>query len=484
MIKKALLLTAMILAILLQATARGIDPLGIDSLTFGRSGDFMVVDMDLDLHQVDPGSSRAQIITPMIVSANGDTVTLPSVGVYGRQRYLNMERNGRPLSGDGETSFRLSDRPADYAYAATVPFADWMDASELLVRRRLYGCTNCLIAQTTDPISIYKHIDESLPKVIYIDPMDTGQITDSIEGAAYIDFVVDRTDIDPSYRRNPQELMKIQASIDTVLNDRDVTITSVFLKGFASPESPYAHNTDLARGRTEELKEHIRQLYNFDPAIISTDYEPEDWDGLRKSVAASNIDHKTEILELIDSDMEPDAKEAQIKKRFPKEYKFMLATFYPALRHTEYRIGYTVKRFDDVDKIRQVMHSKPNRLTLREFHILANACEPGSDEYNEVFETAVRMYPTDPVANINAANAALKRKDFTTADRYLVRAGDSPEAVYARGALAFAKGDYVAARKMLEKLPDMPVARELIKEIDGIRAYEESRNLNQKILLN
>ncbi len=473
----------MIIAAMTFAMARGISPVGIDSLKFDRSGDFMVVDMDLDLGQMEVGSSKAQVITPMIVSAHGDTLRLPSVSIYGRQRYLNMLRNDRPLTGEGETAFRMSDRPERCDYVATVPFAGWMDASTLVIDRRLYGCTNCLLDETTDAISIYKHIDESLPKVVYIDPKDTGELTDSIQGASYIDFVVDRTDINPDYRRNPQELMKIQASIDTVLNDKDVTITQVFLKGYASPESPYAHNSDLARGRTEALKEHIRQLYDFDPSIIVTAYEPEDWAGLRKAVTASNIDHKAEIIELIDSDMDPDAKEALIKKRFPKEYKFMLSGFYPALRHTDYRINYTVKRFDDVDKIRQVMHTRPNRLTLREFHILANACDTGSDEYNEVFETAVRMYPSDPVANINAANAALKRKDYDTADRYLARAGNSEEAVYARGALAFAKGDYAAAREILGQLPDMKVAGELIEEIDGIRAYNESRNQNQKILL-
>ena len=207
-----------------------------------------------------------------------------------------------------------------------------------------------------------------------------------------------------------------------MLNDKDVRITGVWLKGFASPESPYSHNTDLAIGRTKALKEHIRQLYNFDPDIIATDYEPEDWAGLRRFVVASNIDHKSEILELIDSDMTPDPKEALIKKRFPKEYKFMLDNFYPALRHTEYRITYEVKRFDDLDKIRQVMRTRPNRLTLRDFFLLGNACAPGSDEFNEVYETAVRMYPDNPVANINAANAALQRKDYVTAEKYLSRA--------------------------------------------------------------
>lgn len=33
----------------------------------------------------------------------------------------------------------------------------------------------------------------------------------------------------------------------------------------------------------------------------------------------------------------------------------------------------------------------------------------GSEEYNETFEVAVRMFPDDEVANLNAANAAMAR---------------------------------------------------------------------------
>ena len=474
--KKLGLLTAALIAAAPLTSAKGIAPVGVDSISFDRHGEYMMLDMNLDLTPTDVQSRRAQVLTPLIVSENGDTLSLPSVGVYGRQRYINYLRNDRAgLSRESETAFKASERPADFSYEAAVPFQPWMNGSQLLMRRRLFGCANCLIEERIDPVTTYFQVNPAIPEIIYFDAKDEGPVVESLEGAAYIDFIVDKTNIEPNYRRNPQELFKIQSTIDTVLNDKDVRITGVWLKGFASPESPYSHNTDLAIGRTKALKEHIRQLYNFDPDIIATDYEPEDWAGLRRFVVASNIDHKSEILELIDSDMAPDPKEALIKKRFPKEYKFMLDNFYPALRHTEYRITYEVKRFDDLDKIRQVMRPRPNRLTLRDFFLLGNACAPGSDEFNEVYETAVRMYPDNPVANINAANAALQRKDYVTAEKYLSRAGDSPEAVYARGSLAFSQGQYDKSESLMRQLPDMKAARDVLDEIARIRAHSQEK---------
>lgn len=273
----------------------------------------------------------------------------------------------------------------------------------------------------------------------------------SLSGSAYIDFPVDLTVIYPDYRRNTVELAKIGATIDSVRLDKDITITQVWLKGFASPESPYAHNTDLAIGRTAALKKYLENIYAFKPGIITTDYEPEDWAGLRRYVEASNLEHRNEILGLIDSDMDPDRKEAQIKKRYPDEYRFMLLNWYPALRHTEYRINYDIRSYTDIDEIKRILAESPQKLSLNEFYLVAQTYEPGSPEFNEVFETAVRMYPNDEIANLNAANTAIEAGNFDAARRYLARSGNSPQAEYARGALAFALKDLKAAKAYMEK---------------------------------
>ncbi len=53
------------------------------------------------------------------------------------------------------------------------------------------------------------------------------------------------------------------------------------------------------------------------------------------------------------------------------------------------------------------MAERPNELSLEEFYLLAQSYPAGSKEFDEVFDIAVRMFPNDPVANLNAANAAM-----------------------------------------------------------------------------
>ncbi len=455
--------TIFILAILLgignmlktmaQSTRDIIPGVSIENFNMNREGKYLTVEMNLDLNKLNVDANRAVLLTPRLVNGT-DSLDLPSVGIYGRRRYYYYVRNGiGSISGENETVYRVSDKPDNVAYNNLAEYEAWMDGATLKFHRSDWGCCHEILAEYEGIVG--RHREAFFPELVFVQPKAEIMKSRSLSGSAYIDFPVDQTVIYPDYRRNTVELGKIQATIDSVRNDKDVTITSVWLKGFASPESPYKHNTELAIGRTAALKKHIGQLYHFADSIIRTDYEPEDWAGLRRYVEQSNINHRTEILTMIDSDMEPDAKETKIKRTYPEEYRFMLQNFYPALRHTDYRIDYNIRKFSEAEEIKRIMAEQPQKLSLNEFYLVAGKYEPGTVEFTDVFETAVRIFPNDTIANLNAANAAIRRDDYVRAEQYLEKAGDIPEAVYARAALAIRKEDYETARRYLETARDM-----------------------------
>lgn len=82
-----------------------------------------------------------------------------------------------------------------------------------------------------------------------------------------------------------------------------------------------------------------------------------------------------------------------------------------------------------------------------------------------MFEVAVRLYPDDPVANLNAAFTAMRFGDLGNAGRYLAKAGDSTSAVYARGIFAAMQGDYEAARRNLESVSTLPQAADALGQL-------------------
>ena len=90
---------------------------------------------------------------------------------------------------------------------------------------------------------------------------------------------------------------------------------------------------------------------------------------------------------------------------------------------------------------------------------------------------AVRLYPDDPVANLNAANTAMQRGDIANAEKYLAKAGDSPEATHSRGVLALIKGDYDSAEQLLGSSLAKGIGKSkgLLDQIDQLRQYNASK---------
>ena len=266
-----------------------VDGVSVDGFKMERNGRYISVDMTLKLSALEVDGNRAVLLTPRLVNG-ADSLDLPSVGIYGRRRYYFYVRNGESMLSDSdESSYRASQKPDSILYSKVLPFEQWMDNSSLSLHRSDWGCCNTLLAEQDGLIG--RHTEAFFPDLVYVRPQAEKTKSRSLEGSAYIDFPVDKTAIYPDYRRNAAELGKIQGTIDSVRNDRDMTITSVWLKGYASPESPYLHNRDLAIGRTCALERHIQQLYEFEDGIISTDYEPEDWAGLRRYVERTNLEH-------------------------------------------------------------------------------------------------------------------------------------------------------------------------------------------------
>ena len=425
------------------------------------------VDIVIDFTQLNIKATQVVVLTPIIV--NGDnSEELRSIAVYGRNRRIYYLRNedDKPTTAEDIELTRREARGV-VAYNTSLYFAEWMDGCSVELLCTGYGC--CGAPSMIDRTALVERfpIEAYYPELIYLRPEHEAVKSREISGSAFVDFPVSQTVIYPAYRNNTVELAKITGTIDSVKNDRDITIKSIFIKGYASPESPYSNNTYLAKGRTEALKGYVESLYHFGEGFIKTDYEPEDWAGLERYVEASTLAHKDEILEAIRSDRDPDNKEWIIKSNWKEEYRYLLDNCYPALRHSDYIIEYEVRSYSDPVEIEQIFHAAPQNLSLEEFYILAQTYEPGCDKFNELFETAVRMYPNDPVANLNAANSAILKGDYNSALRHLNKAGDMPEAIYTRGALEVYMENNDAAKPYFEEAykQGIPQAEVVLAEI-------------------
>ncbi|GAY27316.1 MULTISPECIES: DUF3868 domain-containing protein [unclassified Prevotella] len=440
----------------------------ISDLSVSRSDGKLFVAMSIDVTALDVKSNNEIIITP-VVRGKSDEVRLKPVMIAGRNRYYHHLRN-TGADADSMDVYRHGSVSV-VEYRTVAPYRSWMGGADMNAVCETRGCCSESESMGVDRLArldVEPKVYE--PRLIYVSPKAEPKIRD-MQGSAYIDFPVNRTEIYPGYRNNPAELQKIWHTIDTVKSDPDVEIIALTFKGYASPEGSYSNNTRLAKGRTAALKEYVRKLYDFPAGLIATDYEPEDWEGLEKYVAESYMDNKEDILAIIRGGLEPDAKDRKIKTAYPREYAFLLKNVYPGLRHSDYVVRYKIRQYTDIAEIRRMLKTQPQKLSLQEMYMAAGEMEQGSDEYAETFEIAVRMYPDDATANLNAACTALARRDMKAAERYLAKAGDTANAVYTRGVYAAMNGDYDAAGRLFAE-----AERGGLKEAGAeIRRLEEFR---------
>lgn len=475
MMIKASLMMALFAAAPLTMNADVPKEVEVSNPMMTRNGSFMTVDLGLEFSKLDLKSNQAAVFTPMIAGET-DTLTLPAVAVYGRTRWYQYERNGmKPFDGNTELALRYKKDMAPVEYRQIVDFQDWMNVSDLILRRSDYGCAGCGEGVRVEDIAQYRYVPFT-PVFLAQEVVAAEEKTRELSGRAYVDFPVNITVIYPDYRRNAIELAKIIGTIDSVKNDKDITVTALSIKGFASPEGPYDNNVRLAKGRTEALKVYVQNLYHFAPDFISTSYEPEDWEGLREFVVNSNIPNRDGILEIIDSDLAPDPKNTKIQTTYPEQYKFLLAQVYPGLRHSDYKIEYKIRQFNDIAEIAEILRTEPSKLSLNEIYRLAMTYEPGTPEYNNIFETAAVLFPDNEAANLNAANAAMQRGDLIGAEKYLLKAGNSGKANYARGILAALKADYDAALNFMQMAQSagIPEAAPMVEHLQKVKVYAPS----------
>ena len=129
----------------------------------------------------------------------------------------------------------------------------------------------------------------------------------------------------------------------------------------------------------------------------------------------------------------------------------LLKEIYPGLRKVNCRIDYTVASFN-VEQGRIIIRENPKYLSLDEMYQVANSYPKGSDDFVNVFDIAVRLYPNDPVANLNAAAVALSRKALDKALGYMEKADHTTaEFMNNTGVYNFLNGDIPRAMAAFEQ---------------------------------
>lgn len=408
------------------------DAIDITNASLWQQGESLYINMQINMRNLKVNNDRTLTLTPVLTGSDNN-VALPEIVINGRRRqkaYL------RAMALDKTTNMEIPYNTNEVLnYTQVIPYEPWMENAYLNLEENLCGCGGHqeVLAQemiTNEVSTETKRLAALLPTPSFIQPKAEIVKARSEQYEAHLDFPVGKSVILPDFMNNQTELRNIRNMLNKIHGDKKLTITNVYIEGFASPEGSLQLNEQLSQNRAEALKKYLSAHEQIPAQLYKISFGGENWDGLVKALETSNLKEKTEILNIIRNTSDIARRKEQIKRLGGgAPYRIMLKELYPALRKVNCRIDYTIANFK-VDEGREIIKTQPQYLSLNEMYLVANSYPKGSDDFINVFDIAVRMYPDDAVANLNAAAVALSKKDLSSAKKYLDKS-DKQTAEYA-----------------------------------------------------
>ena len=303
-------------------------------------------------------SNRVTSLTPIFYGLDTTrTHTFDAAYVYGRRRHIIDQRSGNIPTDAYRIIYRERGDEQNLNYTAAIPYESWMEEGNLKLCVDLCGCAGKQQEILEIPVGKLLSPFDPISTVETGVMVPTGSKITSLSGRAYIQYPLDSIQVFPYRWDNPQELKKIENTINKVRVARIpglVKIDSIHIRGFASPEGRYRRNVWLAENRALSLRDYVKATYGLTDVPFTTSSVPEDWEGLRDTILRGDLPEKEQILAIIDDPRikNPDARNDRLA-RLPIYDQTLLPGIYPRLRHSDYTVYYTVREMSDTE-IREV----------------------------------------------------------------------------------------------------------------------------------
>lgn len=420
------LLLALLAVLPISAQSLYNNTLNLSDVLLWQQGDSLYVRMKIDMQNLYVSPQRSLLLTPLLTDGTHNAA-LPDIMINGKRRQKAYIR-GLSLEDRIPEGFVIPyEERGVLTYEEIIPYQPWMGNAAFNLVENLCGCNNDpeVLTQeliTNDVSTEAKRLAAMTPVVAYIQPPVEMVKMRSEQYEAHLDFPVNKYVIQPEYMNNHKELANIQAMFDKVQNDPNLTVTQVDIEGWASPEGPLKFNEQLSQKRANALKNYLAKNEKVPANLYKVTFGGENWEGLVKALEASSMPDKETFINIIRNTTD-DARRKQEIMRVGggAPYRTMLKEIYPGLRKVNCKIEYSVINFD-VEQGRIIIKTNPKYLSLNEMYRVANSYPAGSDDFVNVFDVAVRLYPEDAVANLNSAAVALSRKDMRTAMNFMEKA--------------------------------------------------------------
>lgn len=445
-------------------------------------------------------NKKAIVTLTPVVRYEGGELTLDPFVVQGQ----DVTDNNKPISYDNGGSA---------SFSGTFKYEEPMMMSELFV-----NATGAIKDKTADlgdvkladGIIVTPLLVQNDPKVIMFKDHYQQIVPESY--VSDIKYIINRADVRRSETKKP-EMVGLNETIKTADENERLDLKGIEISAYASPDGEYDFNEKLAGKRQKTAEKYLngqikKAKVDVDESLLSLLSTPEDWEGFKAAVEASNIPDKEMILRVLSMHSDPVVREQEIKN-LSAAYEVIADEILPQLRRSKFTVNMEKIGWSD-SELKDLWVNNPDTLVLEELlytatlmndnetklkiYTKATKVAPGCfraqsnkgavlyemgklDQAAASFKAAKAIKDHD-IVNNNLGAIALRNGDVAGAkEAFTASLGAGDKVNYNLGIVSIMEGQYNAAINYFGNDPSLNAALALYLNGDANGAWRMASNL-------
>lgn len=213
--------------------------------------------------------------------------------------------------------------------------------------------------------------------------------------AADIRFLINQSNLRQS-ELSSEAVTDLNSRIKAANDAPDRQIEEINISSYASPDGKRDFNERLAESREKVTSDYLRNRLEKDNVTefgeLTAQFTAEDWEGFQKLVAASNIQDKELILNVLSRFKDPEEREQQIRN-LSSIFDQLADEILPQLRYSRITASINVIGKSD-EEIQSLFKSNPSALSVDELLYCATLTQDPAEK-KAIYETTSRLFPND-----------------------------------------------------------------------------------------
>ena len=241
-------------------------------------------------------------------------------------------------------------------------------------------------------------------------------------------------------------------------SNQKISIKSINLVGYASPEGEVGSNDSLSNERAAAAKSAVLAISKEakndkgQTEIYSLTGRGEDYDGFKKELEKStmNNDEKQLIIRVLEMHKDPITRETEMRN-MGKTFAFLEDNVFTKLRRTEIVVTYDMTGYSD-EELQKLSVSAPDSLTLEELLFTATLTNDLNEKLR-VYQIAEKNFPTDYRTSNNVGAILYIQNKMADAKAEFEKANGLQDNSISKnnlGAVAGVSGDRAGAKLLLD----------------------------------